>query len=115
MTVQDISPVIITTDGPDIETQGTDVGALDVTAQAFARVATIRAHGTFVQRFLIPNLTPSSTLFVSITELDGAGNPFVGSAVMRVDNVAPDNGGVTIRAEVGWSADLTVRLNFFVF
>lgn len=114
MTVHNLSPVIAA-DGPDIETESAEVSARDVSAQAFARVATIRSHGTFVRRFLIPNMTPASTLCVSITELDGAGNPFVGSAVMRVDNVAPDNGGVTIRAEVGWSVDLTVRLNFFVF
>jgi hypothetical protein len=114
MTVQDISPAVLA-DGPITETESPGSATRDVGTEAFARVATIRTHGTSVRAFSIPGLTGSSTLSVSITEVDGAGNPFVGDAVMRVDNVAPGNGVVNVRIEVGWGVDLTVRLNFFVF
>jgi len=47
----------------------------------------------------------------SLTEVDGNRNPFVGSAAMSVYNVAPRQGGVTVRVNVDWPHDLNLRLN----
>jgi hypothetical protein len=41
--------------------------------------------------------------------------PFLGDAVMRVDNVVPSNGDqVIVRGEVVWNTDLNVRVMFIV-
>ncbi len=55
-----------------------------------------------------------SQIAVSITELDGNGTPFLGLAIMDVDNVVPQDGRVTVRGDVHWDSPLRVRLNFVI-
>jgi hypothetical protein len=73
-------------------------------------------HG-FARTLVFPAnviVRPDSQIAVSITELTGAGVPFLGSAIMNVDNVVPQQGRVIVRGDVHWDAPLRVRLNFVI-
>jgi hypothetical protein len=93
----------------------------DTVAQAAGFIGVIRTHGVFVRRFNVAGVGAGSAVCVSISEVtqSSAGSafdtPFIGDAVMRIDNVAPLNGGqVDVRGEVAWNSDLNVRINFIV-
>jgi hypothetical protein len=56
-----------------------------------------------------------SQVIVSICELTSEGVPFLGSAVMSVDNVVPQaDGRVLVSANVAWGSPLKVRLNYVI-
>ncbi|MFJ8440704.1 hypothetical protein [Kitasatospora griseola] len=74
----------------------------------------LEAHGTFTVNFSVPGVTPSSVVMASMTEVNSNGQPFVGDATTTVHNVAPGNGNVRLRGEVGWSSDLSVRVYLLV-
>jgi hypothetical protein len=56
-----------------------------------------------------------SQVAVSMTELDSDGNPFLGSAIMTVNNVVPRaNGDIIVRGHIHWESTLRVRLNYII-
>lgn len=56
-----------------------------------------------------------SQVAVSMTELDSEGNPFLGSAIMTVNNVVPRaNGDIIVRGHIHWESNLRVRLNYII-
>ncbi len=56
----------------------------------------------------------NSQVFVSATEWDQNGCGFVGDARYTVHNIAPFNGGVTVRVNIEWGSDIRVRLDYLV-
>jgi hypothetical protein len=77
----------------------------------------------FTKRIPLAGAKESSTVLVSITEvdrLDPTGKPFIGAATMKIYNVAPGQdphthqGFVDVRGEIDWSSDLNIRLNIFL-
>lgn len=59
-------------------------------------------------------ITATSKVFVSISEADAYGNPFVGDARFTVHNVAPGNCKVTIRVNIEWGTPIHLVANYIV-
>ena len=59
--------------------------------------------------------SPIAKVFASGTEVDGAGNPILGLADVRIYNVVPTLGNVTIRGEVVWNGTINVKINLVWF
>lgn len=85
-----------------------------LTAQSQAFVRDLGIHGTFTLTFSLPGVTSNSVVMVSMAELDGGNQPFIGDATMTVHNVAPGHESVRVRGEVDWDSDLPVRISFLV-
>lgn len=60
-------------------------------------------------------LSGVSKVFASGTEVDGAGNPILGLADVRIYNTVPATGSVTIRGEVIWNGTINVKINLVWF
>jgi hypothetical protein len=75
-----------------------------------------RAHRIFNIGADLPGrgITPRSVVLVSLTEIDSNGNPFLGDATMKIYNVVPRDGSLTIRGEIDWDSDLNIRANIFI-
>lgn len=85
--------------------------------QAFTFTLTDNGGG-YEKLLNVPGVTPSSKVFVSITELrlvNGRFEPFQGAASMQVHNVVPLKGQVSVRGHIGWESTLTFRLSVLVF
>lgn len=68
-------------------------------------------HKGFEEVFPAPGVNVDSSVSVSITEVDGHGQPFQGLASCRVDNVVPEGvDQLRVRGEIGWESDCRVRL-----
>lgn len=67
-------------------------------------------RGTSVVRINNPEITVDSDVTASIGEMTANDTPFIGDALMRVCNVAPFNGGVFVRVEIGWSSNLRFQV-----
>ncbi|TDB88009.1 hypothetical protein E1264_12850 [Actinomadura sp. KC216] len=74
--------------------------------------ADFTAHGDVILNGTASWFTPSTLVVVSITELDGDGNPHMGDARMTVNNVQPYQGGVQVRVNIEWGSDLRGRLMY---
>lgn len=77
--------------------------------------------GTFDLRFPFGSpINRHSRVVASITEIAQPPGgpldyPFIGSASMRVLNIAPqDSGDVLVRVEINWSSRLNWRMTFFI-
>ncbi|NBE83341.1 hypothetical protein [Micromonospora rubida] len=57
-------------------------------------------------------VTPRYPVTVSATEVDGAGNEFIGPAEITVHNVAVWNGGVSARVCVNWGSPIYVNVHY---
>ncbi|MGP9020151.1 hypothetical protein ACT1U9_17345 [Streptomyces sp. BR1] len=90
------------------------VAQKEAVTEASGWYADITTHGVFRWRVFISAITPGSVVMVSITELSSSGAPFIGDAVMRIDNVSPGGGYVDVRGEINWSSNLRARLNILV-
>jgi hypothetical protein len=71
---------------------------------------TFTGHGGFDRRVNSPAFYAQGGVLASITEVDAAGNPFLGLASITIDNVSPGNGFVYLRGSIGWDTDLNVRI-----
>jgi|tagenome__1003787_1003787.scaffolds.fasta_scaffold19913751_1 hypothetical protein len=60
------------------------------------------------------SITAATQVFVSISEHDAYGNPFIGSAHYTVHNVAPYNNGVAIVIYVDWGSPILTHADYFV-
>ncbi|QED46680.1 hypothetical protein [Cytobacillus dafuensis] len=58
-----------------------------------------------------PRVMPWTRVFVSIAELDGNNNPFIGLASMEVHNVVPYEDYIIVRGYIGWEKNLKARLS----
>ena len=68
-------------------------------------------HGRFDQVFHCPGVNANSSVVASITEVDDRNRPFLGGADTQVLNVVPrDDEIVLLRAHVGWSSPLHLRV-----
>lgn len=56
-----------------------------------------------------------STVVITASEIDGNGNRFVGGAPFQVSSIAPGNGVVTFRINIGWGSPLPMRTDVLVF
>jgi hypothetical protein len=75
-----------------------------------------QAHGDFIAEWPVTGVNRGTSLAAVITELDAAGQPFVGAASMEVQNVAPrDNGEVHLLCHVEWPVDLSLRLDLLTY
>jgi hypothetical protein len=59
-------------------------------------------------------ISPSSKVYVSISEADSVGNPFVGNARYTVHNVAPASCSVTTWVNVEWGSPIRLIANYTV-
>ncbi len=59
-------------------------------------------------------ISPSSKVYVSITEVDANGTPFVGSARYTVHNVSPSSCKVTTWVNIEWGAPIRLIANYTV-
>jgi hypothetical protein len=59
-------------------------------------------------------VSPTSKVYVSITEVDANGNPFIGSARYTVHNVSPQNCSVNTWMNIEWGAPIRVIANYIV-
>jgi hypothetical protein len=74
-----------------------------------------RASSRFAVSFGNGALSPVSKVFASGTEVDGAGNPILGLADVRIYNVVPTSGAATVRGEVIWNGTINVKINLVWF
>jgi hypothetical protein len=74
-----------------------------------------RASGRFAVSFGNGALSAVSKVFASGTEVDGAGNPVLGLADVRIYNVVPTNQTATVRGEVIWNGTINVKINLVWF
>jgi hypothetical protein len=84
----------------------------------FWGIHTLRARGTNAWNFGFPDpvqVFGNSQVSVTITEIDGNGNPFLGAATMQIYNVVPlDDGTITVKFDVNWGELLRVQFNFII-
>jgi hypothetical protein len=73
--------------------------------QAFTRV-----HRIFQIDVPAPGVQPNGHAVASLTEFHPGEGPHMGSASMKVYNVAPKTGFVSVRGEVDWDDDLDIRV-----
>ncbi|MFG2114806.1 hypothetical protein ACGFRB_19565 [Streptomyces sp. NPDC048718] len=57
----------------------------------------------------------NSTVVITASEIDANGNRFVGSAPFQVSSIAPANGVVTFKINIGWNSPLPMRTDVLVF
>ncbi|MFJ3216512.1 hypothetical protein ACIPLC_11390 [Kitasatospora sp. NPDC086801] len=55
-----------------------------------------------------------STVVITASEIDGNGHRFVGAAPFQVSSIAPGNGVVTFKINIGWSSPLPMRTDVVV-
>ena len=86
--------------------------------EAFAGFAIFTSHGVVQGSWGLPGCTPNSAVMMSIAEVqispEGQVVPILGDAPCVVQNVVPGTDSLSIRCYVGWTSDLTCRLNVFM-
>lgn len=83
---------------------------------AFSTFFTYRGYGVVNLNCGNANIHANSRVVAAISEYntDPQQNRFVGAATMQVYNVAPYNGGVVIRLNIGWNSPLNARIDVMV-
>lgn len=91
------------------------VGA-ELSASAFSAYFTYRGFGIVRLNCGHPSIQANSRVVAAISEYntDPRQNRFVGDAYTQIYNVAPYNGGVVIRLNIGWNSPLNVRIDVLV-
>ena len=77
-----------------------------------------RGKQYFKQTIPVPDVTPFSAVFASITEegiFGGQVKPFLGAASLEIFNVVPEDGKVTVTGRIWWDSDLNYRISLVVF
>lgn len=72
-------------------------------------------NGTFNLQLPWSVIGVDSTVVVTASEIDANGNRFVGSAAFQVSSIAPGNGVVTFKINIGWNSPLPMRTDVLVF
>lgn len=54
------------------------------------------------------------TVVITASGIDGDGNRFAGGAHFQVSSIAPGNGVVTFRIDIGWDSPLPTRTDVLV-
>ncbi|MEE1738790.1 hypothetical protein [Streptomyces sp. BE147] len=72
-------------------------------------------NGTFNLQLPWNVIGINSTVVITASEIDGNGNRFVGGAPFQVSSIAPSNGLVTFKINIGWSSPLPMRTDVLVF
>lgn len=80
----------------------------------FGQLAVYRGHGPVSVNIGFPGINQTSSGVVgSITEIDRgdtSGRPFLGSAAMTMQNIAPKNGSVDVHAFIDFGSDVFFRI-----
>ncbi|WP_030203732.1 hypothetical protein [Streptomyces sp. NRRL S-87] len=98
---------------PDKDGRGEARADLEPTGHTY----TLRGHGVFERLLAAPGVSAFTDVVAGVTEVyDPTNKPFMGGAVMMVDNVVPlDGERVRIRVDSGWPEDVTVRVSLQYF
>ncbi|MFJ8476168.1 hypothetical protein [Kitasatospora sp. NPDC094011] len=73
------------------------------------------SHGTFNLQLNWNVIGIDSTVVITASEIDSNGNRFVGAAAFQVSSIAPGNGIVTFKINIGWNSSLPMRTDVLVF
>ncbi|MFF2073878.1 hypothetical protein ACFVXG_03885 [Kitasatospora sp. NPDC058162] len=73
------------------------------------------SHGTFNLQIPWNVIGIDSTVVITASEIDSNGNRFVGAAAFQVSSIAPGNGIVTFKINIGWSSSIPMRTDVLVF
>jgi hypothetical protein len=89
---------------------------LQLSSGSFSTYYTWRGFGTVKLNCGNSAIRANSRVFASISEYntDPTQNRFIGDAFMVIYNIAPYNGGVIVRLNVGFSSALNVRVDVLV-
>jgi hypothetical protein len=79
-----------------------------------AQTQIVTAHGGFRVTFGNVQANSLAIVLASITEIDGNNRPFLGSAIMHIDNVVPQDGSVLVRGNIDWNSDLRARVSIYI-
>ena len=71
-------------------------------------------HGTPTFRFNSPSIHAGSHVYISASEVDNAGNRFLGDASYLVRNVVVHEGSVEFRLSIDWGSPLRVSTDILV-
>ncbi|MFF3002371.1 hypothetical protein ACFVTF_06150 [Kitasatospora sp. NPDC057940] len=72
-------------------------------------------NGTFNLQIAWNAIGIDSTVVITASEIDSNGNRFVGAAPFQVSSIAPGNGVVTFKINIGWGSALPMRTDVLVF
>ncbi|MFD4393522.1 hypothetical protein [Kitasatospora sp. NPDC058397] len=72
-------------------------------------------NGTFNLQIAWNVIGIDSTVVITASEIDGNGHRFVGAAPFQVSSIAPSNGLVTFKINIGWNSPLPMRTDVLVF
>ncbi|MFE7593949.1 hypothetical protein ACFU6K_31540 [Kitasatospora sp. NPDC057512] len=72
-------------------------------------------NGTFNLQLSWNVIGIDSTVVITASEIDSNGNRFVGAAAFQVSSIAPGNGVVTFKINIGWNSPLPMRTDVVVF
>ncbi|RKT08700.1 hypothetical protein BX285_7064 [Streptomyces sp. 1114.5] len=72
-------------------------------------------NGTFNLQIPWNVIGIDSTVVITASEIDANGNRFVGAAAFQVSSIAPGNGVVTFKINIGWGSPLPMRTDVAVF
>ncbi|WP_316525978.1 hypothetical protein [Kitasatospora brasiliensis] len=72
-------------------------------------------NGTFNLQLPWNVIGIDSTVVITASEIDSNGNRFVGAAPFQISSIAPGNGVVTFKINIGWNSPLPMRTDVLVF
>ncbi|KPI19721.1 hypothetical protein OK074_7797 [Actinobacteria bacterium OK074] len=73
------------------------------------------SYGTWNLQLPWSVITANSTVVMTVSEIDAAGNRFVASAPFQISSIAPANGLVTFKVNIGWTSPIPMRTDVLVF
>lgn len=71
-------------------------------------------HGTWKLHLNWGAINRNSRVFVTCSEGAPQNQMFIGDAWYTIHNVAPYDGGVSIRIHIGWNSNIRVTVNYLV-
>lgn len=86
----------------------------DAPGEPFSVLFDIRDHGRFARSTPVGGVRPFSRVVASMTELSASSVPILGAADLRVYNVVPTEGRVTVRGEAFIASDINIRVMLFI-
>ena len=91
-------------------------GSAEFAPGSFSVIGNWRGNGAVRLNFANAGIHAGSRVSASVSEYNTAWNVdrFIGNADLQVLNVAPYNGGVWLRVNVGWNSPINVCVSLFV-